>query len=290
MADEGNRPLISIGMPVFNCENTVAATITSIVRQTYENWELIIIDDGSRDETMRIASNIHDERIRLFYSDHNIGLAARLNQAVRLSHGTFFARMDGDDIAYPQRLERQAAFLEANPEVDLVGASMLVFDNDGNAKGKRIFPAEHSVICQNPIRGFALAHPTFLGRRDWFMKNGYDPGYKKAEDQEMLLRMHVHSNYANLPEILLGYREHEIRMDKLLENRRYYSKALLSKYWRERRVDLLLLSLIFQSLKTVYGTFAVLSGLDKKMLGHRAMEATSAEVMAWNRVWQSLES
>src|SRR5690348_1576876 len=115
-------PLITIGMPVRNCERTVAAAIRSILNQTCGNWELLIIDDESEDNTVEVASWFRDQRIHLLSGNVHAGLPARLNQAVRRGSGKYFARMDGDDISFPQRLERQVAYLEARPEVDLLAA------------------------------------------------------------------------------------------------------------------------------------------------------------------------
>ncbi len=94
-------PLVSIGMPVFNCEKTLRATVASILNQDYGNWELIIIDDGSSDMTLDTARSFTDPRIRVVPGAGNLCLPARLNEAVGLSRGKYFARMDGDDISYP---------------------------------------------------------------------------------------------------------------------------------------------------------------------------------------------
>src|ERR1700684_499695 len=100
-------PLVSIGMPVYDCEKTIAVSLRSILNQTFTEWELIIIDDGSQDGTLARAREFDDPRIRIVDGQRNLGLPARLNQAVHLSGGTYFARMDGDDIAYPERIEKQ---------------------------------------------------------------------------------------------------------------------------------------------------------------------------------------
>src|SRR4051794_36827493 len=117
-------PLVSIGMPVRNNEKTLGVAVRSIVRQTYPQWELLLINDGSTDGTLEVARGFCDERIRVIDEPESRGLPARLNQAVAAARGEYFARMDGDDLSYPERLERQVAYLQAHPEVDLVGAWM----------------------------------------------------------------------------------------------------------------------------------------------------------------------
>src|SRR5512135_1398022 len=120
--EEASQPLVSIGMPVRNNEATLALAIRSILEQTYTNWELLLIDDGSSDGTLRVMRGFTDERIRIFSDGLSLGLPDRLNQAIDASRGEYFARMDGDDVSYPRRLGRQVDYLRHHPQVDLVGA------------------------------------------------------------------------------------------------------------------------------------------------------------------------
>src|SRR5579884_4124620 len=123
-----NRPsLVSIVMPVFQCESTIAASVRSIVAQTYQNWELLIIGDGCTDRSLDVAADFRDSRIQIIAHKKNVGLSARLNEGVALSRGEYIARMDGDDICYPTRLTAQINFLESHPEVDLLGSSIVLF-------------------------------------------------------------------------------------------------------------------------------------------------------------------
>ena len=155
------------------------------------------------------------------------GLAARLNQAIELARGRYLARMDADDIAYPERLERQLAFLEAHPEVDLLGSGMMVFADDGHPAGLYNVRTTHAEICARPLSGFYLAHPTWMGRIDWFRKWRYDPVCRKAQDQDLLLRAWRSSRYAALPEPLVGYRQDAFSIRKSWLGRYYFSRAIL---------------------------------------------------------------
>ena len=128
-------PLVSIGLPAFNCEKTLAVMIRSILNQTYGNWELLLIEDGSSDRTLEVAQEFSDPRISVFTDRSHKGLVSRLNQAVAMGRGKYFARMDADDVAYPERLERQVEYQEEHPEIDLLGCGMLVFKGDGVAVG-----------------------------------------------------------------------------------------------------------------------------------------------------------
>ena len=108
-------------MPVFNCASTIAQAISSILNQTFKEWELLIIDDGSIDNTLKIALSFDDPRITVTKGTGNQRIAKRLNELACTAKGKFFARMDGDDIAYPRRLQSQLEYLQSHPEVDLVG-------------------------------------------------------------------------------------------------------------------------------------------------------------------------
>ena len=145
--------------------------------------------------------------------------------------------MDGDDICYPHRLETQLAFLRENPEVDVVGAGSMVFMSDGTPRGPRSRPGGHEELTANPLlEGIPLAHPTWMGRRSWFLRFPYDPRARGCEDWEVLLRGHTSSRYASLPDVLLGYREDRIKLRRSVEARLHEAIFLLRYGVRHRRV------------------------------------------------------
>jgi hypothetical protein len=115
--------------------------------------------------------------------------------------------MDADDVSYPHRLREQVAFLASYPDVDLVGCPMLIFGEDGSALGKRLVPSWHEDIVATPAAGFGLAHPTWLVRADWYRRYYYDATALRFEDAELLYRSHRTSRFANLSQVLYGYRE-----------------------------------------------------------------------------------
>ena len=220
-------PLVTVAMSVYNAAATVDLAIRSIQSQSLGDWELIVIDDGSVDQTRQIIAQMRDPRIRLIQEPcKNLGLAARLNQCVRLARGRYVARMDGDDVAYPQRLARQLQYLEQHPEIDLLGSGAVVFKGEGEVVGLYPTACNHEEICRCPWWGFPLAHPTWMGRRLWFVSHPYREGCIRCEDQELLLRSFSHSKFAALDEVLLGYRMDGISARKTGQGRLNYCRQL----------------------------------------------------------------
>lgn len=200
-------PLLSIAMSIYNPGKSLGLAISSILAQTLTDWELILIDDGSSNSTTKIIDNIRDPRIRFFQDGKNKGLATRLNEAIELAQGSFFARMDQDDVAYPQRLSRQVGFLQAHPQVDLCGVRCIAIDEENQPVGLLPFAPTHMKICASPWNGFYLPHPSWCGRTAWFKAHRYSlnsPYF--CEDQELLLRTYAFSHFACIDEILLAYR------------------------------------------------------------------------------------
>lgn len=283
------QPLVSIGMPVFNCQNTIKSAVQSILNQSYKNWELFLIDDGSTDSTLSLLKELEDSRIKVIAGEKNLGLAARLNQAISLSNGKYFARMDGDDLAYPERFETQVNYLESHREVDLVASKVMVFNAEGIALGSYPFRQSHSEICSRPRSGFYMVHPTWMGKNEWFRKNLYDEKIFRCEDQELLLRSYENSYFACVPEILLGYREASLSLKKIYGSRYYYGAALIKKTLKNQNYYFLILGLTVQLLKGLVDTFAITTGLNYKILRHRINPVSQVEIDRWREVWSALE-
>jgi hypothetical protein len=281
-------PVITLAMPVRNCEETVGIAIQSILEQSFQDWELLAIDDGSRDGTLEHLRRFSDKRIRVIHHDDCKGLAVRLNEAVSAASGDYLARMDGDDISYPIRLETQLDYLLRHPEVDLVGTEMLVFGREGRALGKRTAPRTHNEICRSPLLGIPLAHPTFFAKTAWFRKWGYVGQTGAVCDQDLLFRAFRESRYANLPEILLGYREEKLSFKKLLGYRTAHYRSLCTNVKPSTGRVRMFLALIGLA-KSVADLVAISTGLKYRLLRHRAKPVTVAERTRWGEVWENLE-
>lgn len=214
-------------MPIHNAASTLQLALRSILWQTFLDWELIVVDDGSTDETGRVLRQVSDFRIHVVQGEGGQkGLATRLNQCIDLARGKYIARMDADDVAYPERFERQVRYLEGHPDVDLLGHGAILFKGDGQAIGVYPTASQHEEICRRPWWGFPLAHPTWMGKRSWFVRHRYSDELSKGQDQELLLRSYQTSQFAALPDVLLGYRMERISMAKSCRGRFSYCRAL----------------------------------------------------------------
>lgn len=224
------KGLISIILPVRNGEKTIVFAINSIIHQTYKNWELLIIDDGSDDNTRDIVRNINDERIVILGDSDHKGLPKRLNEGVGFARGEYIARMDADDICYANRFEKQIEFLKKNIYVDLVGTAAIVWTNDGIPLKILRGPNLHKdIISWKVAKSIPIIHPTFMGKSAWFKKNPYDE-VLRAEDQALLLKTSEFARFANIDEILLGYYTPNVRTaSKVITGRIHYG-YFFSKY------------------------------------------------------------
>lgn len=275
-------------MPIFNCEKTLVIAVRSILNQTYSNWELLLMEDSSSDHTLEVARSFSDPRISVFTDHSHKGLVHRLNDAVAISRGEYFARMDADDVAYPERLERQTKYLECHPEIDLLGCSMLVFRGNGVAVGSRLAPETHQEICQRPSDGFYVGHPTWMGRTPWFRAHPYDPRAIRAEDQVLLLRSYSTSCFACLPEILCGYREDRLVLSKILRGRYEFAKSAFRECLDLETYFTAFAAIVRQFGKAIVETVAIATGLKYHLLTHRARSLSPASLLRWSEVWSQV--
>ena len=203
-----SSPQVTVVLPVYNGGATLAVALRSVLAQTFEDYELLVLDDGSTDNSLRVARSFSDCRLHVLSDGMRHGLAARLNQGVDFARGRYIARMDQDDICFPERLARQFDFLENHSEIDLLGCRAVVFRNAREIIGLVPFRRTHEEICTDPWRGLYLVHPSWMGRADWFRRHRYRiPEVVLAEDQELLLRAYRESRFACLDEVLLAYRK-----------------------------------------------------------------------------------
>lgn len=201
------NPLVSVLLPVRNGREFIRESIESIIRQSVGNWELIIIDNGSTDDTKEVCRSFRDERIVMTDNPGSATIAHALNWGLDLSKGSLIARLDADDIAKPQRLERQIEFLENNLEVGIVGTWMELF---GDRRLIWKYPVSNLDIQLNMFFSSPFGHPSVMYRKDWQEGSTgyYDPAFDLAEDYELWTRISRSWKCANIPEPLTLYRAH----------------------------------------------------------------------------------
>ena len=201
--------LITVGIPFFNAQDTLLEAVRSIFAQTFNEWELILVDDGSTDGSIDIARSIDDPRVRLLPLDgRNLRLAARLNQISQAARGEYISRMDADDLSHPERFSRQLGFLKDHPEVNVLGACVCMFDKNYAPVSKLVVQEHHNEILKNKFDGISIAHPTIMAKAEWFRKWPYDEQNSiRCEDFELWLRSSRQSVFANIGEPLYFYSE-----------------------------------------------------------------------------------
>lgn len=203
------RPeLISVILPAYNASDYIKEAIKSILNQTYINFELIIINDGSTDNTLEIIRAFNDSRIKVINNDINKGIIYCLNRGIEESGGEYIARMDADDISLPQRFEKQIEVMKQNPEIVVCGTYINYF---GTSKGRfsRSQPkCDNDEIKKSLLIRSAFAHPTVMIRSSILKKNGlkYDEAFRSCEDYKLWIDIANYGTFFNIPQPLLNYR------------------------------------------------------------------------------------
>lgn len=199
------QPKVSIGLPVYNGHRTLRDAVRSVLMQTHKDWELILADDGSTDGSLELMRQIRDPRVRVLSDGQNRGLVWRLNQIAQEARGKYLARMDADDMMHPERIERQARFLQSHPECDVVGTDAYAFAEGTETWRALPSPGAGRDAHEVPVRGH-FNHPTIMGKTEWFRSNPYDAGYGRAEDLELWCRTFSKSRFELMRDPLLLYR------------------------------------------------------------------------------------
>lgn len=206
---------ISVVMPVHNEQKYLSAAIESILNQTFGDFEFIIIDDGSTDDSVKIIQSYNDSRIK-FYSFENRGMVHQFNFGVSMANTSIIARMDADDIAENNRFEEQYKFLEIHPEIYIIGSNIFFISENGRVLSKKKYPEFHNDIeFMMPIES-AVCHPAVMIRKEVFDRIGlYDEAFRYAADHKLFLDT-ISNGYRfhNIQKALLKYRVRMLREDQ----------------------------------------------------------------------------
>jgi glycosyltransferase involved in cell wall biosynthesis len=236
MADS---PLVSVVMPAYNARRYVAEAVESVLAQTFADFEFLIVDDGSTDDTPAILQKFaaRDHRIEVI-TQPNSGVGAALNAGLALARGRYIARMDSDDICLPLRFEKQVEYLERTLDCVLVGSRVMIIDSDGTS----LFEMDsvqltHEKIDELLMRArWSIVHPSIMMRTDIVRRlGGYNNDLVPVEDHDLFLRLAEVGKLANLPDVLLKYRKHPMNSVRVLADRRVTAlKKVMDSAWQRR--------------------------------------------------------
>lgn len=275
---------VSIGIPFRNARRFLAMAVRSVFAQTYDDWELLLIDDGSTDSSTEVVRHLDDPRVRLVADGSHRGLCARLNQIATMARGTYLARMDADDVMHPERIERQLALLRTDPTVDLVDTATFTVDDDLTPlgiRGDRLLDARPEAVLRDGL----LIHPTVTGRAEWFRRHPYDPVFVRAEDRELWIRTCGTTRFARLCQPLFFYREGPAgNLGNYLHTERTV-REILRRYGPPlvgaRRTRLLVMRSRLKAMAYRLGTGL---GLQGRLIGRRNRRLGTAELREGRRV------
>ena len=277
------QPLVTVAMPVYNAGKYLRLAVLSIIRQTITDWELLLVDDGSTDSAFQSIADINDARIRILRDGKNKGLAARLNECIDLARGRYFARMDQDDVSYPERFMRQLKALQIDSTLDLVAVGAITIDEDNRATGMFPRAISHEEICERPWRSFYFPHPAWMGKIEWFRKYRYaKPGPYFCEDQELLLRTYCDSRFATVDEILFAYRVRgRINWPKLAKTRRAVLEVQMQHFLSLNQWHFALLSMAAYFMRM---TSDLSERLRERNIKHKPANVGAAIGLKWKEI------
>ena len=207
-------PKVSVLMPVYNAEKYLSFAIESIITQTYTDWELVLINDGSTDKSEKIALSYADDRIRYYKNEENKGLIYTRNRMIELAKGEYLAFLDSDDLSLPLRLSKQVAFLDNNPAYALCGTWSKMIDGENREIKKINISVSDDEIKCSLLFANAFVQSSIMIRRQVLAANPYDKNYPLAEDYELWSRLSHSYKLKNIPEHLTLYRWHGNNISK----------------------------------------------------------------------------
>ncbi|MCD6225910.1 glycosyltransferase [bacterium] len=212
MEKDKRNPLVSVIITAFNAAPFIEEAVISIMGQSYKNLEILIVDDGSTDNTWQILKKLakRDKRIKLIRLEKNLGPSLASNEAIKQAQGEFIARMDADDVAFADRIEKQVRFLQNHPQVIAVGGQCQLIDEKGEIIGTKEFPLTNKKIYESLFMFNPIQHPTIMINRK-LLPNGlifYQNGSVLAHDYELIFQLAQYGRLANLKDYVLFYRQH----------------------------------------------------------------------------------
>ena len=204
-----NTPKVTVFIPVFNREKYAGEAIDSILAQTFSDFEILLVDDGSTDHSVDMIRSYADQRIRLVCNEENLGIPKTRNKGVELARGQYMAMLDSDDRAYPDRLEKQVAFLDTHPQYAQVGSWCRMMDAQGRALNRiKRQPVWSDDIHAQLLFRCAMSNRSIMARTAILQEYRYRNDYPRCQDYELHVRLAKHYKLGNLPECLVYGRIH----------------------------------------------------------------------------------
>ncbi|MGR7813251.1 glycosyltransferase family 2 protein [Lacinutrix undariae] len=223
---------VTIAIPFYNAEAYLLDAIRSVFAQTHKDWELILINDGSTDDSLKIAQSVKDPRVRVVSDGKNKRLAGRLNEVTKLAKYDYIARMDADDLMSPNRIEKQLAVFKENPEIDIITTGVFSTLNNLTLKGVRGQSYNEASFEDIISRRKAVTHAAIIAKKTWYERYQYDESLSIAQDLELWIRASYNNDFkiVSIAEPLYIYREEDnVTGHKLL--RAYANeRQMISKY------------------------------------------------------------
>lgn len=266
---------VTIAIPFYNAEQYLADAIRSVFAQTYQQWELILIDDGSTDGSLDIARRINDPRVRVYSDGLNLKLAARLNQITQLASYEYIARMDADDLMSPTRIEKQLQILENHPDIDLVTTGLYSVDDSLKLLGYR-YPNKTFITHKELLRQNIVVHAAMMGRKSWYLRNPYNTNLTIAQDYNLWLESSKKNDFKIffICEPLYYYRETQnIKLSKMMVSSKY-NRIFFRKY-AEKDYFMLIIVSYFKDFLTI---LLFIFGAEKMLLKRRNRRRINPEI------------
>ena len=282
-------PLITVGIPVYNGERYIKQAVMSVLNQTFSDLELIVTDDGSKDDTLNVLKSIKDPRLIIVSDGTNRGIAYRLNQQIGMARGKYFVRMDADDLMFPYRLEKQAEILNSKPEVDVVGGQAVIIGEENELLGKRNVDKCNYKRDNDYFLSARFIHPTVAGRIEWFKKWQYRDDMSGNEDLDLWIRSHKDSVFYDIEEPLLFYRDpYRFRLKTYMFRQRRYWKCA----WKLRNymsTPFFYRVCVFRGiLSMAFAIILTLIGQEEKMIAKRNKVLTDKEIKYYNKIIETI--
>ena len=239
----GSKIEASVVLPVYNAEKYLDEAVQSVLNQTFRDFEVIIIDDASKDSSWPIIQKYaaSDSRIRAYKNEKNLKLSLTLNKGIGLASGKYIIRVDADDISLPDRFQKQIDYMEQNLQVGVSGGAMKMINGEGEPIGERKYSLTDKDLRKRIFMFSPFSHPTLIIRKAILEKSGlFDHSFNPAEDYELYFRLGLYSKFGNLPDYIIKYRVLSNSMTgSRLKDMELKTIEVRKKYYKEYKAGVL---------------------------------------------------